>query len=95
MAFRDCDQLIEIINNSSLGLTAGSEDHGAIAYRALSIKKGGKSDIASYRNYTFLDGVNGVYMIAYTGEGSALTLPDGYKGKSYILCQARIIRTMV
>ncbi len=81
-AFSNCYKLVEIINKSSLDITAGSEDHGGIAQYARFIHDG-DSCIVNVDDYLFItvDGVN--YLLTYTGAESELVLPESYKGSSY------------
>ena len=44
-AFYKCYKLVEVINHSSLNITAGSEDHGYVAYYAKIVHTGGKAVI--------------------------------------------------
>ncbi len=82
-AFGECYKLVEVINNSSLNITAGSENYGRIAYFALNVKKGGTSDVVNKDGYLFYTYGKINYLLSYTGTDTALTLPDSYNGKCY------------
>ena len=81
-AFLGCVNLAEVINYSSLNITAGSTDYGYVAYYASVVKNGetGDTDTSHYSFETY-DGVT--YLVGYTGTDTDLILPDSYNGKSY------------
>ena len=82
-AFEGCHKLAEVINNSNLNITEGSYDNGYAGYYALSVKKGGMTDIVKKDGYLFYtyNGVN--YLLGYTGTDMNLTLPENYNGQNY------------
>ncbi len=88
-AFSVCYTLVEVINNSSLVLTKGSEDYGRVAYYALNIKNGGTSDIVNKDNFLFYTYDTTNYLISYMGDDTAytynieLTLPESYNNERY------------
>ncbi len=84
-AFDGCRKLAEIINNSNLNIVKGEIDNGCVAYYALSVKKGGTSDIINQGDYQFItvDGVN--YLSNYVGTDTKITLPASYNGQNYML----------
>ena len=81
-AFYDCYKLVEVINNSSLNITKGSYDNGRVAFYALNVKKGGKSDIVNQNGYLFYTDSGTNYLLGYVGAAD-LELPANYNGNSY------------
>ncbi len=79
-AFDDCNKLIEVHNKSSLGITAGSIDHGDVGYFAKHVyrEEGGSwfSDTEDGFRF-FYDGETG-YLVAYLGDETKLTLPESF-----------------
>ena len=79
-AFDDCNKLIEVHNKSSLGITAGSSDHGGVGYFAKHVyrEEGGSwfSDTEDGFRF-FYDGETG-YLVAYLGDETKLTLPESF-----------------
>ena len=86
-AFYGCGKLVEIINNSRLEITKGSEDNGYVAYYTLNVKKEGTSDIVNKNGYLFYSYGNIDYLLGYTGTDTELTLPNDYNGKNYEIYQ--------
>ncbi len=82
-AFISCDKLIEVINLSSLELTAGSTAYGYIAQNALTVKKDGGSDIENLNGYVFYTANRVNYFVTYIGSDTELYLPASYNGGSY------------
>ena len=83
--FSGCYRLVEVINKSSLDITAGSWDYGQIGYYAKVVHKG-ESLIVNKDGYLFItldDGTN--YLVAYTGDDTELILPDNYNGANYVI----------
>ena len=81
-AFEDCDKLVEVINRSSLTITAGNSDNGYVAYSAKEVHSG-ESKLVNQNDYIFYT-YNGVdYLIGYVGSDTELTLPESYNGRSY------------
>ena len=85
-AFSGCYKLVEVINKSSLAITAGSRDNGYVAYYAKEVHNG-RTRIVNQNNYLFYtyNGVN--YLLGYVGTDKALTLPKNYKGQNYEIYQ--------
>ena len=81
-AFYNCYKLVEVIDLSSLKITAGSSSNGYVGYYAEEVHKG-ESKIVNYNDYLFYtyNGVN--YLLGYVGEDTALVLPESYKGENY------------
>ena len=82
-AFYGCNKLVEVINNSSLNITKGSEDNGYVAYYAINVKKGGSSDIVNKDGYLFYTYDNVNYLLGYVGTDTELVLPENYNGNNY------------
>ena len=71
-AFYNCTSLATVTNYSELDISAGSSDHGYVAYYAHEV-------------YTF-ETVGGVrYLAEYTGSATDIILPDSYMGESYAI----------
>ncbi len=81
-AFEYCTNLVEVINKSSLPITAGSSDYGYVGYHAIEVHNG-ESKIKTVNDYLFYtcDGVN--YLLGYMGKDTNLTLPESYNGENY------------
>lgn len=78
LAFADCVGLIEVYNKSSLNITAGSENHGDVAYYAKNVytEEGGSklsTDDNGYVIYT--DGIEKI-LASYIGTETELILPS-------------------
>lgn len=82
-AFNSCGKLIEVINNSNLNITKESFDNGQVGYYALSIKKGGTTDIVNKGGYLFYTYENVNYLFGSVGKNTELILPNDYNGMSY------------
>ena len=81
-AFRLCYRLIEVINHSSLNITAGSTEHGYVGCYAKEVHTG-TSKIVNVDGYLFFS-ANGVnYLLCYLGNDTELTLPENYNGETY------------
>ena len=81
-AFGLCHRLKEVINKSTLAITAGSKDNGGVAEYALAVH-GGETMIVRQGDYRFItvEGTN--YLIDYDGKESEITLPANYNGNDY------------
>ncbi|MBP3605845.1 MAG: leucine-rich repeat protein [Clostridia bacterium] len=81
-AFEYCYKLVEVINKSSLNITAGSSNCGYIGYYTKEVHSGESKivNIGGYLFYTY-DGVN--YLLGYVGNETELTLPENYNGENY------------
>ena len=81
-AFSFCYKLVEVINKSSLSITAGSSNYGNVAYYAIEVHNG-ESKMVNKDGYLFYtyDGVN--YLLGYLGTDTELTLPENYNGDNY------------
>lgn len=81
-AFLNCESLIEVINKSSLQITAGSEELGCVALYAIEVHSG-ESRISVIDDYIFYSLDDNSYLVKYTGYDEELTLPESCNGKSY------------
>ena len=81
-AFSGCYKLVEVINKSSLDITAASSNYGNIAYYSIEVHNG-ESKIVNKDDYLFYtyNGVN--YLLGYIGDDTELILPDNYNSESY------------
>ncbi len=85
-AFKGCNKLIEVINLSSLEITAGSTENGYVGFYAKNIYSGtqGASLITKTDDgFVFFVGNDNVWLIGYTGTLSELELPESFNGKAY------------
>ena len=87
MAFGDCVKLVEIINRSSLDVSANSNAHGGVARHAKEVHNGTSTKIVLSDNYLFYThgGVN--WLLGYVGEDAELRLPESYGGQKYDIYQ--------
>ncbi len=85
-AFSGCYKLVEVYNRSGLTITKGSSNHGIVGYYALNVytPTSGESKLHTVGDYTFYEDGETVYLMAYTGTDTSITLPD-YKGKDYAI----------
>jgi len=81
-AFTSCYKLLEVINKSSLAITAGSEDFGGVAYYAMEVHSG-DSKIVNRNGYLFYKYQDRNYLIDYVGEDTELLLPESFDGECY------------
>ncbi|MBQ8414882.1 MAG: leucine-rich repeat protein, partial [Clostridia bacterium] len=81
-AFSNCFKLVEVINNSSLKITAGSSEYGYVALYAMDIHSG-ESKISNYDGFLFFNYDNSCFLLGYSGEENKLILPEQYIGQSY------------
>lgn len=93
-AFYGCSSLIEIKNESNLELEAGSSDYGYLAAYVIRIYTEGESAVSYVDDFTLLTMDNGdVYLIAYTGSESEITIPEGVTViNSYALSEADVTK---
>ncbi len=85
-AFSGCYKLIEVYNLSSLEITKGSRDNGYVGYYALNvyIPTSGESKLHTTDDgYIFYADGETVYLVAYIGSETELTLPSDYDGSDY------------
>lgn len=81
-AFEYCYKIVEVINKSSLNITIGSNDYGALARWAKEVHKGA-SKVTMYNGYLFYEYDNVNYLMGYLGNETELVLPEGYNGEKY------------
>ena len=81
-AFGANERLIEVINHSTLNITAGSEEYGDIARNAIEVHKL-SSRVVNKDGYVFYMGEDKNYLIVYTGSDTELDLPKNINGESY------------
>ena len=89
-AFEDCYKLIEVVNHSSLKITAGSNNYGYIGYYAKHIITDAKDTYLSTdeNGYIFYDDGSNIYLVGYAGTDTELVLPEtSPKGKKYEIYQ--------
>ena len=81
-AFYACHRLIEVINKSSLNITAGYSSNGYVGYYAIEVHSG-ESKAANENGYLFYTykGIN--YLLGYAGTDTELVLPENYNGGGY------------
>ena len=74
--------IFEVINHSSLNITAGADGYGGIADDAIEVHTG-ESKIVNRDGYIFYtyNGVN--YLVEYVGENTELVLPENYNEENY------------
>ncbi len=86
-AFSGCFRLVEIYNLSSLNIEKGSSSNGYVGYRALDIYTDAnvQSKLHTVDNYVFHVDGDVVCLVGYTGTDTALTLPDSYDNKNYVI----------
>ena len=82
-AFDNCYMLAEVINKSSLSISAGSSNNGYVAYYAKVVHTG-ESKIINIDDYIFCsDNYNRKYLVGYVGNDTVLTLPESCNGAYY------------
>ncbi len=81
-AFNGCVKLVEVLNHSSLELSAGGTDYGEIGYYAKSIHKG-ESLISELGGYLCYNSGDDRILLGYNGDDTELTLPDSIGGGGY------------
>ncbi len=83
-AFYKCYSLVEVINNSSLNITAGSWDNGCVGYYAKQvITDEADSNVIEQDGYIFYNDNGSYYLLGYKGTATELILPDTVNGKTY------------
>ena len=85
-SFTNCYKLVEIINKSSLNITAGSWNNGQIARYAKEVHSG-KTKVIDKDGFLFYTykGIN--YLLGYSKTSTNLSLPFDYNGEKYELYQ--------
>ncbi len=80
--------VVEVINKSSLALTAGSSDNGKVAYYAKQvITDESDSKIIKKDGYIFYNDNENYYLLGYTGTETELVLPADINGNRYAIYQ--------
>lgn len=76
-------KLVEVVNHSTLNLTAGGFDHGSVARYAKVVHNEAAGRVVAVGDYLFFtdEGVN--YLVGYTGNSGDLVLPSDYQGQGY------------
>ena len=93
IAFGACDKLIEVYNKSSLIITAGDYENGAVANYAKNVytpTRGSSRLTMTDDGYIFYNDKangNGYYLMGYIGTETSLTLPDNFNGSGYSIYQ--------
>ncbi len=83
-AFEHCYKLYEVYNFSELDITVGSKDNGRVAYYAKVVHTTDEPSIYDQQgDYLFWDLDTAVYLMAYLGTKTSITLPDSYIGSNY------------
>ena len=82
-AFYNCRSIKVVYNNSSLNITAGSSDHGYVAYYAGAVITNGDENYDIQKDYIFHKGTDGNTLAAYIGNDSIISLPANYNGENY------------
>ena len=84
-AFFGCSKLVEVINNSTLNVEANSGTNGNIASNALEVHTG-EFKIISLSDVFYFYPQNGtLYLVNYTGDVAAITLPEINGGANYVI----------
>ena len=81
-AFGFCLSLSEVINRSSLDITAGERYGGGVGRYAVEIHTG-ESRIKTQGDFLFYEAERGAFLIGYLGEDEKITLPEDYRGNAY------------
>lgn len=88
-AFRSCVRLVEIYNLSALKIEAGSDSNGEVGLNAINVYTDATSKSAittTDDGFVFCESTEGVnYLVAYYGDQTLITLPEGVNGKSYLV----------
>ncbi len=83
-AFDQCDKLIEVINRSSLTISAATTiEYGSLGYYAKEIHSGESKLVSTDDGYFFLTKDGTSYLVGYVGTETDLILPESYNGESY------------
>ncbi len=88
-AFGMCYKLIEVYNCSSLKLTAGSSGYGDVTHYAENVytPTSGASKLIKQGDYVFYNDNGSYYLMGYTGNDTAITLPKDINGNGYSIYQ--------
>ncbi|MBP5428876.1 MAG: leucine-rich repeat protein [Clostridia bacterium] len=86
-AFSCCFKLIEVHDLSSLNITENGSENGYVGYFARHVYTNSESYLHRIGDYLFYDDGTDVFLVAYLGINTKLTLPDDYNGKKYAIYQ--------
>ena len=89
-AFYNCYKLIEVYNLSTLPITVGSSNYGYVGYYARNVytaTEGTSKLWTGNDGYTFYEDSDACYLMRYTGNETALTLPAACNEKNYEVYQ--------
>ena len=77
-AFFDCYRLVEVYNLSSLNITKGSEDNGAVGLNALDIytDKNAPSKLTKENDFVIHTEGNVKTLVGYFGDRTSITIPN-------------------
>lgn len=84
-AFRGCYKLAVVYNFSALAVTAGSQEHGYVAFYAVNVftSEGEGAFTAAEEGFLFYRSGEKVSLIGYTGDQTSLVLPASFEGGTY------------
>ena len=82
-AFKNCTNLQTVINFSTLSISKGSSMNGYVAYNANKVINAPNGSMEGDCVFGVVSGKN--TLVAYLGEGGALSLPANYKGENYVI----------
>ena len=83
-AFTGCASIVEVVNRSSLDIEAGMLSNGGIAAGAKVVVS--ESVLEDYQQFLFYTDDEGVhYLVAYTGDGIEITLPNYFYEETYVV----------
>ena len=82
-AFSGCHRLVEVINRSSLGITAGADSYGSVAQRALEVHGNESSRLTVCDSYAFYLCDGEYRLVNYFGSSPRLSLPASCNGQPY------------
>ena len=82
-AFKNCKNLQTVINFSTLSISKGSSMNGYVADYADKVINAPNGSMEGDCVFGVVSGKN--TLVAYLGEGGALSLPANYKGENYVI----------
>ena len=85
-AFTNCYRLVEVYNLSTLPITAGNSDYGAVGYYALNVYTSENEVSKMWTNtdgIVFCEDVENCSLVGYTGTTAEIVLPESCNGKNY------------
>ena len=80
--FSNCRKIVEVVNNSSLDIVAGTKEHGEIALNALEVHTG-ESKLDFYDDFVFYTREYMAYLVGYLGSETTVKLPELYNYSTY------------